>query len=87
MTDTADVSLRARATLPRGFADRDALDLAAAEAMMAKIDHSKPDGQRNRAIIETMYSCGLRVSETVNLCFSWLYLDVGFIRVIGKGNK
>ena len=57
------------------------------EAMMAKIDHSKPDGQRNRAIIETMYSCGLRVSETVNLCFSWLYLDVGFIRVIGKGNK
>jgi len=57
------------------------------EAMIAKIDHSKPDGQRNRAIIETMYSCGLRVSEVVNLSFSWLYLDVGFIRVIGKGNK
>jgi integrase/recombinase XerD len=57
------------------------------EAMIARIDHSKPDGQRNRAIIETMYSCGLRVSEVVNLSFSWLYLDVGFIRVIGKGNK
>ncbi len=57
------------------------------ESMIAKIDHSKPDGQRNRAIIETMYSCGLRVSEAVNLSFSWLYLDVGFIRVIGKGNK
>ncbi len=57
------------------------------EAMIAKIDHSKPDGARNRAIIETMYSCGLRVSELVNLSFSWLYLDVGFIRVIGKGNK
>jgi integrase/recombinase XerD len=57
------------------------------EAMIAQIDHSKPDGQRNRAIIETMYSCGLRVSEAVNLSFSWLYLDVGFIRVIGKGNK
>ncbi len=57
------------------------------EAMIAKIDHSKADGQRNRAIIETMYSCGLRVSEAVNLSFSWMYLDVGFIRVIGKGNK
>ena len=57
------------------------------EAMIQQIDHSKPEGQRNRAIIETMYSCGLRVSETVNLAFSWLYLDVGFIRVIGKGNK
>jgi integrase/recombinase XerD len=57
------------------------------EAMIAQIDHSKPDGQRNRAIIETMYSCGLRVSEVVNLSISWLYLDVGFIRVIGKGNK
>jgi integrase/recombinase XerD len=57
------------------------------EAMIQQIDHSKPDGQRNRAIIETMYSCGLRVSETVNLSFSWLYLELGFIRVIGKGDK
>jgi integrase/recombinase XerD len=57
------------------------------EAMIHQIDHSKPDGQRNRAIIEIMYSCGLRVSEAVNLSFSWLYLDVGFIRVIGKGDK
>ena len=57
------------------------------ELMIAQIDHSRPEGQRNRAIIETMYSCGLRVSEVVNSSFSWLYLDVGFIRVIGKGNK
>jgi integrase/recombinase XerD len=51
------------------------------------IDHSTPEGQRNRAMLETMYSCGLRVSELVNLIISNLYLDVGFVRVIGKGNK
>ncbi|MGN6355119.1 MAG: tyrosine-type recombinase/integrase, partial [Parafilimonas sp.] len=45
------------------------------------------DGTRNRAILETMYSCGLRVSETVNLKLSSLYLDIGFVRVIGKGDK
>jgi integrase/recombinase XerD len=48
---------------------------------------SKPEGGRNKAILETMYSCGLRVSETVNLKISQLYLDIGFVRVIGKGNK
>jgi integrase/recombinase XerD len=57
------------------------------EQIFTAIDHSTPEGQRNRAILETMYSCGLRVSETIGLCISNLYLDVGFIKVIGKGNK
>lgn len=51
------------------------------------IDLSKPEGQRNKAIIEVLFSCGLRVSELVNLQLSNLYLDEGFIRVTGKGNK
>jgi integrase/recombinase XerD len=57
------------------------------EAIMAQIDLSKPEGGRNKAILETLYSCGLRVSELVNLKISGLYLDVGFIRVTGKGDK
>ena len=57
------------------------------EKIIAKIDLSKNDGGRNKAILETMYSCGLRVSEVINLKLSCLYLDVGFIRVIGKGDK
>ena len=57
------------------------------EKLFAAIDHSTPDGQRNRALLETMYSCGLRVSEAVGLKISCLYLDLGFIKVIGKGNK
>jgi integrase/recombinase XerD len=51
------------------------------------IDLSRPEGERNRAILETMYSCGLRVSELVNLRLSGLYPDLGFIKVIGKGDK
>ena len=57
------------------------------DALLAVIDLSKNEGHRNRAIIETLYSCGLRVSELINLRFSDLYFDEGFIRVIGKGNK
>lgn len=57
------------------------------EKIIGQIDLSRPDGQRNKAILETMYSCGLRVSEVINLKISCLYLDVGFIRVIGKGDK
>lgn len=57
------------------------------ENMIAQIDLSKPEGARNKAILETMYSCGLRVSEVVHLKISQLYLDIGFIRVIGKGDK
>jgi len=63
------------------------LSLAEIDKLFAAIDHSKPEGQRNHAILETMYSCGLRVSEVINLCITNLYLDVGFIKVIGKGNK
>src|SRR6185437_12372867 len=57
------------------------------EAIIGRIDLSKPEGGRNKAILETMYSCGLRVSEVVNLRISCLYLEVGYIRVIGKGDK
>ena len=65
----------------------DFLSFEEIENIIAQIDLSKPEGQRNKAILETMYSCGLRVSEVVNLQISCLYLDVGFIRVIGKGDK
>jgi len=57
------------------------------DALEATFDLSKPDGQRNKAIIETLYSCGLRVSELVDLQLTNLFFDQGFIRVIGKGNK
>ena len=65
----------------------DVLSFDEIEKIIAQIDHSKPEGDRNQAILETMYSCGLRVSEVVNLRISCLYLDVGYIRVIGKGDK
>ncbi len=55
--------------------------------LIAAIDRSKPEGERNKAIIETIYSCGLRVSELVNLKISNTFLDIGFVKVIGKGNK
>ena len=57
------------------------------DALIQAIDLSKKEGHRNRAILETLYSCGLRVSELVNLRFSDLFFEEGFIRVIGKGNK
>lgn len=57
------------------------------DAMLAAIDLSSNEGQRNKAIIETLYSCGLRVSELVSLRFEDCFFDEGFIRVIGKGNK
>ena len=57
------------------------------DKLIAAIDLSKAEGHRNRAIIETLYSCGLRVSELVGLKFGDLYFEEGFIRVIGKGNK
>jgi len=65
----------------------DVLSFDEIETIVGQIDLSKPEGGRNKAILETMYSCGLRVSEVVNLRISALYLDVGFIRVIGKGDK
>lgn len=65
----------------------DTLSFEEIELIISKIDQSKPEGVRNKALIETMYSCGLRVSEAVELKISQLYLDIGFIRVIGKGDK
>jgi integrase/recombinase XerD len=65
----------------------DVLSFEEIENIIAQIDQSKPEGGRNKAILETMYSCGLRVTETVKLQISCLYLDVGFVRVIGKGDK
>ncbi len=65
----------------------DVLSFEEIENIISQIDLSQPEGTRNKAILETMYSCGLRVSELVNLKLSELYLDVGFIRVVGKGNK
>ena len=57
------------------------------DLLIKTIDLSSREGQRNRAIIETMYSCGLRVSEACNLKISDLYLNEGFIKVEGKGSK
>lgn len=65
----------------------DVLSFTEIENVINQIDLSKTEGGRNKAILETMYSCGLRVSEVINLRISCLYLDVGFIRVIGKGDK
>jgi integrase/recombinase XerD len=65
----------------------DTLSFDEIESIIAQIDLSKPEGGRNKAILETLYSCGLRVSELVNLRISCLYLDIGFVRVIGKGDK
>ena len=63
------------------------LSLEEIERMMSRIDQSKPDGVRNKAIIETLYGCGLRVSELLNLQISRLLFPVKLIRVIGKGDK
>ena len=63
------------------------LEMNEIDDMLAAIDLSKPEGARNHAMIETLYSCGLRVSELIGLRFADLYFDEGFIRVIGKGNK
>ena len=65
----------------------DTLSFEEIENIIAQIDLSKPEGGRNKAIVETLYSCGLRVSELVNLRISCLHLDIGFVRVIGKGDK
>ena len=65
----------------------DVLSFEEIEQLIGHIDLSKPEGGRNKAILEVMYSSGLRVTEAINLKLSCLYLDVGFIRVIGKGDK
>ncbi|MBR6287159.1 MAG: site-specific tyrosine recombinase XerD [Bacteroidaceae bacterium] len=65
----------------------DVLSVEEIDTIINAIDLSKPEGQRNRAIIETLYSCGLRVSELCNLRISNLYLDEGYLRITGKGDK
>jgi integrase/recombinase XerD len=71
--------------LPRKLPD--VLSYADIEQMLACIDHSTPEGTRNRAMIEVLYSCGLRVSELIGLQLTHCYFDIGFIRVLGKGDK
>ncbi len=63
------------------------LSIEEIDALIDAIDLSTNEGHRNKAILETLYSCGLRVSELVNLRFEDLFFDEGFIRVIGKGDK
>ena len=65
----------------------DVLAFPEIEQILEAVDRSTPEGERNRAILETMYSCGLRVSELINLRISGYYPDLGFIRVTGKGDK
>lgn len=63
------------------------LTIEEVDLMIDSLDHSKSETERNATILETLYSCGLRVSELVNLKFEDLHFDKGFVRVIGKGNK
>jgi integrase/recombinase XerD len=63
------------------------LEVEEIDALIEAIDLSKPEGHRNKAILETLYSCGLRVSELVNLKFEDLFFNQGFVRITGKGNK
>ena len=70
-----------------GFKLPEVLTLEEIDNLIGSIDLSTPEGQRNRAILETLYSCGLRVSELCHLKLSDLYLEEGFIKVDGKGNK
>lgn len=65
----------------------DTLSINEINALITAIDLSKSEGERNRAILETLYGCGLRVSELVNLKLSDLYFEEDFIKVTGKGNK
>lgn len=63
------------------------LNIDEINALIRAIDLSTMEGERNRAIIETLYGCGLRVTELVNLRISCLYFEEGFIRIVGKGDK
>jgi integrase/recombinase XerD len=65
----------------------DTLNIDEIDKMLATIDRSKPEGMRNRAIIETMFSCGLRVTETVTLKLSDISYEEEYVKVVGKGNK
>ena len=65
----------------------DTLSVEDINQLIAAIDLSKPEGIRNKAMLETLFSCGLRVSELVGLLLSNLHLEIGFVKVTGKGDK
>lgn len=65
----------------------DFLTVEEINSLIGGIDLSEPEGQRNKAMLETLYSCGLRVSELTGLRMSQTYADVGFVKITGKGNK
>jgi integrase/recombinase XerD len=71
--------------LPRKLPD--VLSYSEIEDMILAIDHSTPEGTRNRAMIEVLYSCGLRVTEMTTLKLTDCHFDIGFIKVLGKGDK
>lgn len=85
ITDTDPTLLLEAPKLSRKLPDT--LSVAEIDQVLAAIDLSQPEGVRNKAIFETMYSCGLRVSELVQLKISQLYPELGFVRVTGKGDK
>lgn len=65
----------------------DTLSKEEIDSLISAVDLSKGDGERNRAMLETMYGCGLRVSELIDLKISDLFFDEGFVKIVGKGNK
>ena len=70
-----------------GFKLPEVMTVEEIDLLIGSIDRGTKEGQRNRAILETLYSCGLRVSELCNLKLSELYFEEGFIKVEGKGSK
>jgi integrase/recombinase XerD len=65
----------------------DTLSIEEINSLIEAVDLSKPEGQRNKAMLETLYSCGLRVSELINLKISNVFFNEGFIKILGKGDK
>src|SRR4029078_703573 len=65
----------------------DTLSIGEIESIISAIDLSKPEGTRNKAILETLYSCGLRVSELVGMTISNYFPEIGYVKITGKGNK
>jgi integrase/recombinase XerD len=65
----------------------DTLDITEIDKIFEAIDHSTPEGMRNRAMLETLYSSGLRVSELINLKIPNIHFEIGFLKILGKGNK
>jgi integrase/recombinase XerD len=85
ITQTDPTALLEAPKLPRHLPDT--LSYNEIEKIISAIDLSTQEGSRNKAILETLYSCGLRVSELVNLKLSAVYFDAGYVRVTGKGDK